>query len=150
MITSGWTRITIVCSALWLLAVVFMARAELEAIESGAAPRKGLAILRDPNTGREFRYLSKSEIKELGRLMTEEALSEKKDSKEAMELMAATPEATLSLAAFAKWAIFPLIGLWGALLALRWIVDGFRTVTRKKEPNQQTPEPTTSGDRGPS
>lgn len=123
---TGPMRILVVCSAVWLSIVAFDTHREFNSVDRGEASPRGFAVLRDANTGRTFGRLSKSEVQELGNLEAELARREKRESKEAKELLAASLVPAVSWATVAKWTVIPLLILWAAYFSLRWIVNGFR------------------------
>ena len=126
MRTSGFTRIVVVISTAWLVIVAFYTHRDFEALERGESSPRGLAVLRDSNTGKTFGGLSKSEVQELGRLKAELALLEKRESKEAKELLGASLTPTVAWRNATKWGLIPNGLLWTLYLSICWIVNGFR------------------------
>ena len=134
---SGPTRIVFVITAAWLLAVLFKAYYDRDAIENGGSPR-GLAVLRDSNSGRTFR-LSKPEVKELGQLISVlanndslkaergvEGLPQVREYNDGKELLNASLSAEIAWRSVVNWALTPIGWLWFAYLSLLWIRMGFR------------------------
>lgn len=139
----GWTRIVIVGSALWLLAVAVLVHLERNSVEAGAAPTKSFVMLRDSKSGQTFGSLSKSEIKELAHLTAQKTRAEGNESREASALLAADPLPMLNWPTIAKWGFIPIAALWAAFIVVRWVAAGFQPlpISRSQKRAKKSPEP---------
>ena len=138
---SGPTRIIFVITTAWILAVLFYSYHDRDAVENGRSPR-GLAVLRDSNTGKTFGRLSKSEVKRLGQLTSDLANNDLLKANEGLdridterasndlsygnELLNASLSAEIAWRSVGKWVLTPIGWLWFSYLSLIWIRMGFR------------------------
>ena len=125
---SGWARILILVSGLWLVAVGAASELDRQRLLDGQAPW-GLATLRDPNTGQTFGYLSKPELRELGELVLKKSKSsdaEPGDAEEAKRLLEARATPSFVPLRILLWWLVPVVVLWILYGCLLWIRAGFR------------------------
>ena len=125
---SGWARIFIVASGLWLVAVGAASELDRQRLLDNQAPW-GLVTLRDPNTGETFGYLSKPELRELGELVLKKSKSsdaEPGDAEEAKRLLEAQPTPSFLPLRILTWSLVPVVALWILYGCFLWVRAGFR------------------------
>ena len=124
---SGWTRILIVLSGIWIASVAALAEVDRRRVLDDNRPW-GLVTLRDSMTNESFGSLRKSEIRRLGELTlkkSESANAEPGDASEAKRIMGAEPEPALAAAQIAAWMLTPVAIMWALYGCLIWVRAGF-------------------------
>ena len=124
---SGWARILIVLSGIWIASVAALAEVDRRRVINDERPW-GLVTLRDTKTSETFGSLRKSEIHRLGELTLKKSKSadaEPGDADEAKRLMEADPEPALAAAQIATWMLAPVGIMWVLYGCLLWVRAGF-------------------------
>ena len=124
---SGWTRLLIVLSGIWIVCVAALVEVDRGRALDDERPW-GLVALRDNKTGETFGRLRRSEIRRLGELTLKKSKSadaEPGDADEAKRLIEAEPEPALAVARIAIWIVVPVVTLWVLYGCLLWVRAGF-------------------------
>jgi hypothetical protein len=125
---TGWQRLLIVISVVWVSGVVLLASYEYQVVTDGN-DAKIFVSLKDTKTGRRFGDLSRYDIKRLGELHLKRSKSsnaEPTDAEEGKFFLEAEPTPLMRYRAIACWAILPVIFLWVLYATTSWIAAGFR------------------------
>ena len=132
---SGWTRILIVLSGIWIASVVALVEVDRRRVLDDERPW-GLVTLRDNKTSETYGGLRKSEIRRLGELTLKKSKSadaEPADTDEAKRLIEADPEPALAGARIAAWMLVPVAILWVLYGCLLWVRAGFARAMREQQ-----------------
>ena len=113
---TGWQRLGIVLSVLWVLGVGGKAIGDYERVSSGGMPFGGFAVVKEVSTGKTYNKTREEVLK----LTTQEG--------HIVFLNEATA-VTLKIAVLSQVLVLPLLFFWAAFFTLRWVVAGFRKPT---------------------
>ena len=125
---TGWQRLLMVISVVWVAGVLFRAGYDYQAVADGGDATL-LVCLQDAKTGRSFCRLSRDEIRELGELTLQRSRSSEAqptDAKEAKLILEAEPRPLLRYRVIALLAVLPATILWVLYACLLWVTAGFR------------------------
>ena len=127
MKSTGWTRITVVASLFWALAIAALISYEYTELAAGDEPGR-FTVLRDSKTGDTYGRLKMSEVRRLGELTelkSQSVTADPGDAAEARKLMEAVVTPSINWSRVLAWCLLPIAAIWLVYGSVRWVIGGF-------------------------